>query len=98
VLLFYGEALVDPAQTRVGWTPILTIRYLIIQYIHSYVPYLEAISSMRFVRAHHGVLTRNIFTYYLQHLTVRTITPVLQSLNTTSLSLFSMSYKYTVLV
>jgi hypothetical protein len=40
-----------------GGPPLVSCPWLLIQYIHSYLPYLEAVSYIHNLRAHHAVVT-----------------------------------------
>jgi hypothetical protein len=53
-LIFYGEELLAPRPT-----PKLEDHPLLIQYIHSYPPYLEAVSSIRNLRTRHAAVTKD---------------------------------------
>jgi hypothetical protein len=58
-LIFYGEELLDPHPTpKLEDHPIGSQR-LLIQYIRSYPPYLEAVSSIRNLRTRHALVTRD---------------------------------------
>jgi hypothetical protein len=73
-LIFHGEELLAlrPTPQAGGW-PLVGCPWLFIQYICSYPPYLEAVSSICSLRKHHSVVTRdppNIekeMIYWLNH-------------------------------
>jgi hypothetical protein len=46
-LTFYGEELLAPRPTQAGGPPLAGCPRLLIQYIRSYLPYLEAVFSIR---------------------------------------------------
>jgi hypothetical protein len=59
-LIFYFEELLAPLPTSVArGPPLVGCPQLLIQYIRSYPPYLEAVSFIRNLRTRHAVVTRN---------------------------------------
>jgi hypothetical protein len=48
---------------QAGWSPLVGCPELLIQYIRSYPPYLEAVSSIRNLRTRHAVVTRAHLTW-----------------------------------
>jgi hypothetical protein len=58
VLAFYGEVTLLP-NTQTGGPPLVSCPRLRIQHIRSYSPYLEAVSSIRYLRSPHAVVTRD---------------------------------------
>jgi hypothetical protein len=59
-LILYGEELLAPTpKPQAGWPPLVGCPQLLIQYIRSYPPYLEAVSSIHNLRTHHAVVTRD---------------------------------------
>jgi hypothetical protein len=58
-LIFYSEELLAPCSTRAGAPPLVGCQLLLIQYIHSYPPYLEDISSICNLRMRHALVTRD---------------------------------------
>jgi hypothetical protein len=58
VQVFYGVGLLALShKPQPGEPPLVSCPRLLVQYIHSYPPYLEAVSSIRNLRTHHVVLT-----------------------------------------
>jgi len=58
ILTCGGEFLASPPNPPAGGPPLLSCRRLLIQYIRSYPPYLQAVSSNRNPKIRHAVLTR----------------------------------------
>jgi hypothetical protein len=58
-LIFYGELLAPRPTPKAGGSPLVGCPRLLIQYIRRYPPYLEAVSSIRNLRTHHVVVTRD---------------------------------------
>jgi hypothetical protein len=59
-IIFYGEELLAPRPTpQAGGPPFVGRPRLLIQYIRSYPPYLEAVPSIRNLRTRHAVVTRD---------------------------------------
>jgi hypothetical protein len=59
-LIFYGEQLLAPRPTlKLEDDPLVGCPQLLIQYIHSYPPHLEAVSSIRNLRMCHAMVTRD---------------------------------------
>jgi hypothetical protein len=59
-IIFYGEELLAPRPNpKAGGPPIVGCPRLFIQYIRSYPPYLEPVSSIRNLRTRHAVVTRD---------------------------------------
>jgi hypothetical protein len=57
-LIFYSEELLAPRPTpQAGGPPLVGCLQLLIQYIRSYPPYLEAVSSICNVRMRHAICT-----------------------------------------
>jgi hypothetical protein len=53
-LIFYGEELLAPISTpKLEGPPLVCCPQLLVQYIHSYPPYLEAVSSICNLRRTH---------------------------------------------
>jgi hypothetical protein len=68
-LFFYGgELLAPPPNPQAGRPPLVGCPRLLIQYIRSYPPYLEAFSSNRNLRTRHAVVTRDPLNN--QHLSI----------------------------
>jgi hypothetical protein len=58
--MFYGGEVVSlPPNPQAGGPPPVGCPRLLIQYIRSYPPYLEAISSIRDSRTRHAIVTRD---------------------------------------
>jgi hypothetical protein len=59
-LIFYGEELLAPRPTlQAGGPSIVGCRRLLIQYIRSYPPKLEGVSSIRNLRTRHVLVTKD---------------------------------------
>jgi hypothetical protein len=59
-IIFYGEELLAPTPNPHAVGPLIVGRpRLLIEYIRSYPPYLEAVSSIRIMRTRHALVTRN---------------------------------------
>jgi hypothetical protein len=59
-LIFYGEEFLGTCLSPLaGGPPITGCQRLFIQYIRSYSPYLEVVSSIRNLRTRHAVVTRD---------------------------------------
>jgi hypothetical protein len=59
-IIFYGEELLAPRPTpQAGGPPLVGYPRLLIQYIRSYPPYLEAVPSIRNLRTCHALVTRD---------------------------------------
>jgi hypothetical protein len=59
-VIFYGEELLAPRPTpKLEDHPFVGCPWLLIQYIRSYPPYLEGISSIHNLRMRHAVVTRD---------------------------------------
>jgi hypothetical protein len=59
-LEFYGAGLLaPPPNPQAGGPPPVGCPRLLIQYIRSYPPYLEAVFSIRNLRTHHAVVTED---------------------------------------
>jgi hypothetical protein len=59
-LIFYGEELLAPRPTaQVGGPLLVGCPRLLIEYIRSYPPYLEVVSSIRNLRTRPAVVTRD---------------------------------------
>jgi hypothetical protein len=58
-LFFTVRSCLSHAQPQAGGPPPVGCPRLLIQYIRSYPPYLEAVSSIRNLRTHHSVVTRD---------------------------------------
>jgi hypothetical protein len=56
--IFYGEVSPTP-NPQAGGPPLVGCPRLLIQYIRSYLPYLEVVSSIRNLRTRHAVVTRD---------------------------------------
>jgi len=56
-LFFYGDELLGLYPNYQGGLPLIGCSQLLIQYICSYPPYMEAISSIHNPRKHHAVVT-----------------------------------------
>jgi len=67
-LVFYGEELLPNIQA--GGLPLIGCLLLLIQYICSYPPYLEAISSIHNLRMWHAIVTGTHIAWTLWNLTV----------------------------
>jgi hypothetical protein len=60
VFIFLRWGVVSPPPNpQAGWPPLVGCPRLLIQYIRSYPPYLEAFSSIRNLRTRHAVVTRD---------------------------------------
>jgi hypothetical protein len=60
MFLFLSWGVVSPPPNlQAGGPPLVGCPRLLIQYIHSYPPYLEAFSSIRNLRTCHAVVTRD---------------------------------------
>jgi hypothetical protein len=57
--MFHGGGLLDFAHPQPGGPPPVGCPRLLIQYIHSYPPYLEAVFSISNLRTRHAVVTRD---------------------------------------
>jgi hypothetical protein len=57
-LIFYGEELLAPRPTPAEGPPLVGCLRLLIYYIRSYPPYMEAVSSIRNLRTRHAVVTK----------------------------------------
>jgi hypothetical protein len=58
-LIFYGEELLAQHPTQASGPPLVDCPQLLIQYIRSYPPYQEAVSSICNLRKHQEVVTRD---------------------------------------
>jgi hypothetical protein len=56
-LVLWGRVVSPPSNPQAGGPPTAGCPRLLIQYIRSYPPYLEAVSSIRNPRTHHTVVT-----------------------------------------
>jgi hypothetical protein len=57
MLIFYDEELLAPRPTQAEGPPFFLCQRLFIQYIRTYPPYLEDVSSIRNLRTRHAVVT-----------------------------------------
>jgi hypothetical protein len=62
-LLLRWGVVSPPPNPQAGGPPLVGCPRLLIQYIRSYPPYLEAFSSIRNLRTRHAVVTRNHLTW-----------------------------------
>jgi len=58
-MFFNSEELLVPRPTPNGGPPLVGSPWLLIQYIHSYSSYVEAVSSICNLRMHHAIVTEN---------------------------------------
>jgi hypothetical protein len=59
-VIFYGKELIAPTpHPQAGGPPLVGCPSLLIQYIHSYPLYLEAVSSIHNLRTRHAMVTRD---------------------------------------
>jgi hypothetical protein len=64
-LIFYSEGLLAPSPTsQAAEPPLVCCPRLLIQYIRSYLPYLEAVSSCRNLRTGPAVVYTRIYSSY----------------------------------
>jgi hypothetical protein len=64
--IFYGGEFLGPVQIQAGGLPPIGCPRLLIQYIRSYPPYLEAVSSIRNLRTRHAMVTRTHLTSFVE--------------------------------